>query len=250
MASRGLYLIATRAPGTVITALIYNEDHQAHVNGRNALFFLSNGQSVQQFSNAVDPFPGGGESLPGNWTGEVERIRFCIRQIKQLLTGSPVVPPEWFVGTPTGGFPAIGARIQRLVTDTIANNTLTPIDFSSIDTVTQFNTGVWSSSVNPTRFTAPFQGLYLVGCTLRWFPETLGSRRLEVMVNGSDTGQMALTNTNNGHISQQYQAIQATVKLAATDYVEFAVFQNSGGNMFLSDTHGTIGYMVYLGATA
>ena len=46
----GLYEIHTRAPGTLITALIYNSDHQNHVDGPTADLMQSLGSSVSQMN--------------------------------------------------------------------------------------------------------------------------------------------------------------------------------------------------------
>jgi hypothetical protein len=246
MASRGLYAIATRAPGTVITALIYNQDHQAHVNGRNALFLLSNGQSVAQFQNTTDPGAGGSESFAPNWAGELERLRFTIAQTKQLLAGNPTNPPVWYEPVAAVGFPGIGARIQRFISLTIPNNTLTTLNFHSTHTVELFNTGTWVDGANPTRFTAANAGLYLAGAYVGWFPQSSGLRQLEIGVNGA-FGQPALTNQISATTPNQQQSVQAVLKLAAADYVEYAVLQTSGSNAFLATTPVMIGYLIYLG---
>lgn len=111
----------------------------------------------------------------------------------------------------------------------IANNTETALTY---DTNT-FDVGpVHSTSTNPTRFTCPASqgGIYMATGNVRFAASATGSRYLAIRKNGTT------------YLAIQWQyAIQATfgngvnasalVSLAATDYIEFFAFQDSGGSL-------------------
>src|SRR5262249_2677700 len=147
----GLYTIATRAPGTLVTALIYNHDHQVHVDGRTAT--LMSGYSDV---NATFAPPSGSDSRPipitlANHSGT---LRFNIPALKQLFNHSA----SWFTPMASPGFPSIGARVIRSTSFSIPNNSATAIDFTG--STAEFNSGTTWVSGSPTRFTASNSGLY------------------------------------------------------------------------------------------
>lgn len=78
----GLYSHTTRATGTILTATIYNGDHQNHID--NAIPSQHDDYSVNvvQMQANVDPGEVGSESLATSTAGELERLRFAIKEIK------------------------------------------------------------------------------------------------------------------------------------------------------------------------
>lgn len=78
----GLYSHTTRATGTILTATIYNGDHQNHID--NAIPSQHDDYSVNvvQMQANVDPGEVGSESLATSTAGEIERLRFAIKEIK------------------------------------------------------------------------------------------------------------------------------------------------------------------------
>lgn len=77
----GLYSITTRASGTVLTASIYNSDHQNHVDNQTPQATDDYSVSVVQMRTMTDPGEVGTESLPTALSGELERLRWMIAEI-------------------------------------------------------------------------------------------------------------------------------------------------------------------------
>jgi hypothetical protein len=89
--SQGLYSITTRAAGTVLTAVIYNADHQNHVTNAQPLQIGSYSDTVGQMRSTQDPGAIGGETLASTLAGELERLRFAV--------GRLAYSTQWY-GTP------------------------------------------------------------------------------------------------------------------------------------------------------
>ena len=76
--SSGLYAITTRASGTILTAAIYNSDHQNHVTNQNPSQTGAYSDNVAQMQSQVSPGTVGGEVLASSLAGEFERLRFVL----------------------------------------------------------------------------------------------------------------------------------------------------------------------------
>lgn len=94
--SAGQYSHTTRGTGTVLTAAIYNADHQNHITNLNPTMTGGYADSVSQYQLATDPGGVGTEILPANLAGEIERLRFAVRRIigKSQWYTPPVVDLE------------------------------------------------------------------------------------------------------------------------------------------------------------
>ena len=79
--SGGLYSHTTRANGLVVTAAIYNGDHQNHITNLDPIYIGMHSDSTAEFRATTDPGGDGSESLPTNLAGELERIRYCLARI-------------------------------------------------------------------------------------------------------------------------------------------------------------------------
>lgn len=77
----GLYSHTTRVTGTNLTATIYNNDHQNHIDNHVPAQMDDYSVNVAQQQSAVDPGEVGSESAPTTLSGELERLRFMIREI-------------------------------------------------------------------------------------------------------------------------------------------------------------------------
>lgn len=77
-----LYSHTTRANGTVLTATIYNGDHQNHIDNGVPAQLDDFSVNVGQMQSQVSPGGVGTESLPSNLSGELERLRYVIAQMK------------------------------------------------------------------------------------------------------------------------------------------------------------------------
>lgn len=255
----GLYTVPTRAPGTIITALIYNGDHQLHVNGRTATLVGSYSATAGQMQLQTNPLPGGIESLPGSMAAELERMRFEIGLLKQYINGN-IAPTHWYDPIKRPGFATIAARIQRTAAFSIPNNALTTINF--VGGSGQNTNSIWNQFANQSRFTAPFTGKYIAGCGVLWDAGgAAGTRQISLGVNGSfaSHGSHAIVSNTSGGVDQiQYQAFVEHLALTAADYVEFAAFQNSGVAINLLGTssglpidvtqQSIVGFLVMLGS--
>lgn len=78
----GLYSHTTRATGTILTATIYNGDHQNHINNAIPQQHDDYSQTALQMRSKTDPGEVGTESLATSTAGEIERLRFAIGEIK------------------------------------------------------------------------------------------------------------------------------------------------------------------------
>lgn len=91
----GLYSHTTRASGTVLTAAIYNTDHQNHIDNQTAQMTDDYSGSVSQMQSMRDPYPGSAESLATSLAEELESIRY---QIKGILGGAVT---QWYQDSPS-----------------------------------------------------------------------------------------------------------------------------------------------------
>jgi len=77
----GNYTITTRATGTILTAAIYNSDHQNHVDNCTPQGVGGYSSNTTQMAIKTDPGATGSESLAGSAAGELERLRFCLARL-------------------------------------------------------------------------------------------------------------------------------------------------------------------------
>jgi hypothetical protein len=87
--SQGGYQHVTRASGTILTAAIYNNDHQNHILNQNPQMTGGYSDDLTQMQIVTNPGGLGTESLASNLAGEIERLRYQIRAI----TGET----QWYV---------------------------------------------------------------------------------------------------------------------------------------------------------
>lgn len=117
----------------------------------------------------------------------------------------------------------------------IPNNSYTAISF---DTNAYDVGSVHSTSVNPTRFTAPSTGLYILSCSIQIFPNATGQRVLLWKKNGATDLAYSIapaTASSGGNILPNTVVQQLT----AGDYVEIFVYQDSGGALSLGNSLST-----------
>jgi hypothetical protein len=77
-----LYSITTRASGTILTAAIYNADHQNHVNFGDAAHLGGFSANASQMQQAVNPGDVGSESLALSISDELTRVRYIIAKMR------------------------------------------------------------------------------------------------------------------------------------------------------------------------
>jgi hypothetical protein len=87
-------LVRTYVDGDILNASDYTADHQNHITNQNPIATGAYSDSITQMRSTTNPGDVNSESLAGTLAGELERIRFCIQQIKTALNGSTVV--QWY----------------------------------------------------------------------------------------------------------------------------------------------------------
>lgn len=160
----GLYTITTRADGIVLTAVIWNGDHQNHVTHTEPSSINSYEANVAQMQIEVDPAPLGIPSLPAALSGELERLRFALTTLKKIISAG-TMPAHWY--TAIGDFsssillPVVACRRELSGGQAIPNNTPTTVNFN---TTVYDTTGTMVDGAASIK--APVEGTYLVGGTL------------------------------------------------------------------------------------
>jgi hypothetical protein len=93
------------------------------------------------------------------------------------------------------------------------------------------------TSTNTTRITAVNAGYYLIGGSVTWTANATGRRIIRILYNNTTqiAGQEGDPTTNTA----LQMSVATFYQLAATDYVEFGVYQNSGGNLNVNATGNT-----------
>ena len=129
----------------------------------------------------------------------------------------------------TGGGGDVGASATRATTQSIPHNAGTKVSFSA----TAFDTSSFWASGSPTRLTVPVgqAGKYLAIATVDWDnASTSGVRALALQKNGAGKIVEVVDNASSAHMGQQ---VSQVIDLAAGDYIEAEVYQNSGGSLNL-----------------
>lgn len=117
--------------------------------------------------------------------------------------------------------PACSATLSGV--QSIPNNTVTRIAF---DTKSYDNLSELDIVTNKGRYTATNAGIYDIRATTEWVSAPTAAT-IGIYKNGSTT----YTFFNN---TAQSASVSGVIKLVATDYIEIAVFQNSGGAINLN----------------
>lgn len=115
-------------------------------------------------------------------------------------------------------------RVNKQANQSIPDSTDTALTFSN----EEFDVGGFADlATNNTRLTVPsgLAGKYLISGYFAWASNTTGTRRAKLRVNGTTFVAQNQIGTAGGF---EFMNISAVVSLAAADYVEIIVFQNSG----------------------
>jgi hypothetical protein len=132
---------------------------------------------------------------------------------------SPAVGPRWPALTPIQVF-------ERITDQTISDATDTAISWNA---AIGGSGDIWSSSPNPTRIYAPYSGLYLISCRVRWKADATGYRLMWVTSGGVDYAR----DWENNPSGSRSDVLQSTLILPMTagDYARVLVHQTSGAGL-------------------
>ena len=126
-----LYSHTTRSTGTVLTATIYNGDHQNHIDNGIPLQHDDYSVNATQMQTITDPGEVGTESLATTQAGEFERLRFAIKEMKNTA--------QWY--TSVIGLGLGYSKVRGLVGAVNAGTPLTKYDISADAAVCRDTTG-------------------------------------------------------------------------------------------------------------
>lgn len=141
-----------------------------------------------------------------------------------------------------------GVRVAKAAgVQSIANTTMTTISW---DTVQFDSDGYWSSGA-PTRFTIPpgRGGKHRLFYSFMFQPSAVGGREVNVFKNGVLINDVAETTGTSNYISV---CADDVIDLQPGDYIEFQVYQSSGGALNLNSANPAYVYagLEYIGKTA
>lgn len=160
-----------------------------------------------------------------------------------LKVNSGATAPEWGAAGSSG---FVGVKcVSTSGTISIANNTVSIISWNSEN----FDTDAFhSTSSNTSRITIPSgkDGKYQIIAQLQYAGNATGQRQVRLTKNGTFTN--ATIASIVGTPDQAFQIVEI-FDLVATDYIEVAAFQNSGGALNI-DVSGTKSFLSanFLGA--
>lgn len=127
-------------------------------------------------------------------------------------------------------FPRV--RVNRNTTQSLTTGTAAAISFNTEQH--DLGSGMWVVG-SPTRLTVPSGqgGMYMVGAAAEFAANATGNRQIQTMINGSEHYRITIPSVGSGLATRVVTA--GMVSLAAADFVEFNCFQDSGGNLNLTN---------------
>lgn len=143
----------------------------------------------------------------------------------------------WIPGTVTsdgmGGDTPQGTSLAGSASVAVPTSAWTVLQF---DTETR-DDGGWHDGTNPSRITVPVAGWYSIVASVDFQPAgSAGSMRLiRVMRNGAELRRFAGPPSNSANIPVVY-SLAGSFYLEAGDYIEVAVFQDTGSNLAVGAT--------------
>lgn len=119
----------------------------------------------------------------------------------------------------------IGCRIYRNATTTLTTAVTATLSF----TTTRWDTDVMWSGGAPTRITFNRAGKYIVGAHVSYAANATGIRTLNILKNGTDF--IAARSIMAASSGLSNLSVCTVAELAAGNYIEITVHQNSGGDL-------------------
>jgi hypothetical protein len=129
----------------------------------------------------------------------------------------------------------VGCFVYGTANQTVSNATVTTVPFGAENFDSD---GFHNNATNNSRITIPTGkgGKYLVVAQQAWAANLTGLRQLRILKNGTAI-QISQENNNASNTVDLQNNISYILSLAAADYIEMAVYQNTGGNLTLSNSN-------------
>lgn len=152
------------------------------------------------------------------------------------ISNLSVLPLDYNAGTNNvnwtlvGGFGVNMMAAARVALVNTTQNIVSGVPTAMTFDTSMFNSGEWSSTVNPSRITAINTGIYAISGGVSFAANVTGQRKLELRVNGSLTVKSLQVNANSALVPTNL-TVTAIVLLNAGDYVELIATQTSGSSL-------------------
>jgi hypothetical protein len=135
------------------------------------------------------------------------------------------------------GIVATTCKAVRSAAQSIADSSLVAISYTAANA--WGSSSMHSTSVNPSHVVAPLAGYYDVSAFVGFAGAAAGIRQVYFRKNGDVYGN-SLIFPSNGASAEVQIVIVETWSLAANDYIEILVWQNSGGALSVTGSNVTL----------
>lgn len=135
-------------------------------------------------------------------------------------------------------------RRQRSTNQSVPNDTLTEVDFTSI-VAGSFDRGSFFSP--PSSFKIPSTGICIFGATVAFQDNATGTRYIEVVKN--DTTILASMESNSDAGASHYVTLSSSAPLFASEVIKLRVRQTSGIplNILVNGDQSPVFWAIYVG---
>src|SRR6266404_4778604 len=259
----GLYSHTTRAAGTVVTATIYNGDHQNHIDNQDAPHVLGEALDVTGLRTTVDPYTSQTTevvSASDSLQTDLRQLRFILGQLASFCNGGAGIAAavtalgtnlgQWYFGIRNPAFKAVGCHVTKSTTFShTTSGTRQACTWAAADFTEEWDqdgagAGFHEGVTNPTRLTVPANagGKYLVGGVGSFAASATGvQRETAIRLNGATFLGAARTSNAQTAGNAIEQTVTAVVKLVATDYVELVFNQDIASPSLIAGPNAVAG---------
>lgn len=137
-------------------------------------------------------------------------------------------------------------RRQRSTSQSIPNDTLTSIDFTTATAApASFNRGTFFSA--PSTFTIPFSGIYIFGATVAFASNATGTRYLDIIKN--DAVVLTAMESNSSAGTDHFVTTSSSAPLSTNETLKVRVRQTSTGslNIAVNAEQSPVFWAIYIG---